>query len=399
MTRDPESRHDGRIRRSPRAGRRLHWSRPRPVDVAILFATDADLIASLCPTEAIAVIDPSDGPLHLGSALGALRRGRPRGRNYFAEMLSHHQPRVAVTTIDNYPDLFSLKSEFPHITFISIQNGVRGWVDDTLGDLHVLARERPSAIDHAFTFGPAASALLPPHLYHSIHPTGSLRNNAAPIGGGPRSGLAYISTYRPWLHPDDLVPVTPGGRRVTYRELHEARERVVRFLADYCSDHGLQLTVIGKNADVEADRRYYDTVIGEGRYRLSGRSDVLASYRAVDAAEIAVFTSSTLGYEALARGGRVAALTIGGALLDCREQRFGWPAELSDDGPFWTNGQDPRRFRAILDDVRQMSDTEWADAASPIISPLMTRDVDNATLRRTIRESLDGDAESTAAIA
>ncbi|MFM8531913.1 MAG: LA_1612 family putative O-antigen biosynthesis protein [Ilumatobacteraceae bacterium] len=399
MTRRIDLRRDVRLLRSSRAGRRLQWSQPRPVDVAILFSTDAELIASLCPTEAIAVIDPGDGPLHLGSALRALRRGRPRGRNYFAEMLSRYRPRVVLTAIDNYPDLFSLKAEFPQVTFICVQNGVRGWVDDTLGEIHSLAEHRLPPLDHAFTFGPTASALLPPRLYQSIHPTGSLRNNAAPIGGGPRSGLAYISTYRPWLHPDDLVPVTPGGRRVTYRELHEAREHVVRFLAGYCKDHGLQLTVIGKNTDVAADQRYYDSIIGAGCYRLSARTDALASYRAVDTAEIVVFTSSTLGYEALARGGKVAALTVGGSLLGCREHRFGWPGTVSDDGPFWTNDQDPRRFRAILDEVRLMSDTEWTSTASPVINPLMVHDIDNATLRHTIRESLDGDAESIAAIA
>lgn len=370
-------------------GRHCDHTAARRIDVAVVFDNDVALLRSLGPELRWAVIDPAKALRHPRMLVRALRRGRPRGRSFIAAAIGHLRPRVVITTVDNYVDYYTLKREFPEVTFVTLQNGVRGFVDDTLEQLREISRDDGFGVDHAFVYGSAAASLLPACAARNVHMRGSFRSNLVARWTGPRSGIAYISTYRPWLRDEDVVPVSIGGRRVTYGDLHQWREKVVRFVATYAEQNDQEFTIIGKNENPDHDRRYYDSVLGSHGYRLAPRTDQLASYRAVDRACVTVFTSSTLGYEALARGGRVAGFTIGGSLLGCREQRFGWPLHLPDTGPFWTNRYSEVDFSNILAAVCSMDDAEWRRVTEPIVSQLMEWDEGNSDLisllTRTVR--------------
>jgi surface carbohydrate biosynthesis protein len=89
-----------------------------------------------------------------------------------------------------------------------------------------------------------------------------------------------------------------------------------------------------------------------------------------------VVIDSTIGYELLSRGKKVAffsARIIGesrGVSKD-RDTCFGYPNTYSDNGVFWTNNPDPDEFSRILNSLLGMTDTEWAAEIQPYTEDLM----------------------------
>jgi len=109
------------------------------------------------------------------------------------------------------------------------------------------------------------------------------------------------------------------------------------------------------------------------------------SYGVIDNSEIVVFTSSTLGYEALARGIKTAALLIDAKLLDADALKFGWPVKVKDDGKFWTHQFDEKRFREILDYLLTVSDANWDKIRSETIREIICYDENNSQFVETLK--------------
>ncbi|MFM8852130.1 MAG: hypothetical protein ACKOGL_02895, partial [Acidimicrobiaceae bacterium] len=99
----------------------------------------------------------------------------------------------------------------------------------------------------------------------------------------------------------------------------------------------LQLKIVGKDENPQREEIYYKSLLQNYKFEFAAREITSSSYEAIDKSEIVVFTSSTLGYESLARGKRTAALMLDAEIIGAEALRFGWPAELQDDGPFWTH--------------------------------------------------------------
>ena len=50
---------------------------------------------------------------------------------------------------------------------------------------------------------------------------------------------------------------------------------------------------------------------------------------------------------------------------------FGFPLELGESGPFWTNTANDSEFEHVIRSVQSMSDAQWASAISPYNDVLM----------------------------
>ena len=116
------------------------------------------------------------------------------------------------------------------------------------------------------------------------------------------------------------------------------------------------------------------------------RKTSTSSYDSVDQAEIVVFTSSTLGYEALARGKKTAALMLDAELIGADALRFGWPKNFITEGKFWTHKLDKTRMYEILDFLRKVDDHEWRELLSQTIQDVINFDAGNSKFSDAIEE-------------
>jgi surface carbohydrate biosynthesis protein len=319
-----------------------------------------------------------------------LRRGTWSAVAYGDEYIRRVQPRIVITCIDNFWEFYELKSRFPGITFVTVQNGVRGPSDDIFGHFSSEdpATRPPRHVDEMLVYGTAVGRELTKYVSGRIHTVGSARSNAlrwtSSTSSSPRT-IVYVSTRRSTVPPAQRVSIHGGTAQVSLAEVYARRDGVVRHLANYCARHDLALVIAGKDDDAVADRRHYEQLLGTEDFSYEPRTDAYAGYRTVDRGDIVVFTSSSLGYEALGRGRRIAALFTDIEVTHSVGERFGWPLDLPDDGPFWTHRYDEDRFDEILDTLRTVDAETWRTMSSSIADELMRYDEDNSVLRAILR--------------
>jgi len=334
------------------------------------------------------IIDTNGESVNLPILLRTLLRGGRSMLDYTVEYLRHVQPRLVVTMIDTTVGFYRLKSRLPDVTTIAIQNGNRGY--ETFAELAEHSHLGLTA-DRILCFGEADRDIYGPHIDAAITPVGSLRNNSVPLRPHPMSRtVALISTLRSKVDLDARVPGYHGPNDVTYREIFRRRLELAEYLADFCEQESLELVVVGKDLRSRAEATWYERALGpEGsRWRFAVRSGPLSSYEEIDRARIVVTSSSTLGYEALARGIRAAFFMIDAEVTSNFGDRFAWPLEIGDRGPIWANFLERETTWEILTRLHHMSDTEWNSLRRDYVPRVIDFDPDNSRARAILGASL-----------
>ena len=115
-----------------------------------------------------------------------------------------------------------------------------------------------------------------------------------------------------------------------------------------------------------------------------------STYDAINATGLVVTIDSTIGYESLSIGKRVAFMSgrtqsadpVG--LAQIRDTNFGYPLDLPANGNFWTNQATATELTRILDHLRAVTDEEWAAEIAPYNESLMAYQPGNPVFRKLL---------------
>ena len=360
--------------------RKLRWKilPPRRANVLLYFLTGSDVIKPYFAKNELRILDLREREVNIFVALLCLIDRDLSAQNYAIRYIGVVKPKLVVTFIDNFPPFFQLKNRFPQIRTILIQNGIRSERGDLFGRLLDSLKLGSNHVDQMFVFGTAVGTLYSKYISGEIVPIGSFKNNLVPISATKSETIAYISTYRPGISKDFVVPDSSTDNPVTYQHITARREKVIIFIAEYCKKHQKQFVIVGKDEDFNEENLYYQKLLKNYSWKLEPRLTSMNSYEVLNKSEIVVFTSSTLGYESLARGKKTAAFLIDAKLLDAQALRFGWPAVVADEGKFWTHQLEEKRFAEILDYLTSVSQSDWEQTCSETMNDIITYDANNS---------------------
>jgi len=359
---------------------RLKWrfKKPKRRDVLLFFKTGVEVIAPYFEPNQFQVLDLRESEVNIAIAIRCLLTGDLSSDNYAREFIKAAKPKLIVTFIDNYPPYYLLKDEFPNIEVWLIQNGVRSDRGDLFGLLKATSSSRTNQVDKMFVFGTAIGKKYLEYISGETVIHGSFKNNLVTILPPKKNSVAYISTYRPSQRRSFVVPESRPELPITYEQIVIQREKAILWLAKYCAENNLELTIVGKDESPQREENYYRSLLKNHKFDFVARRQTSSSYEAIDRSEYVVFTSSTLGYESLARGKRTAALMLDAEIISSEALRFGWPAQLQDDGPFWTHQLSEIRLREIMDFLREVDDAEWDKIRTQTIKDVIVFDPDNS---------------------
>ena len=359
---------------------RLRWRilPPRHKPVLLYFVTGADVIAPYFTPDEFQVLDLREHEVNLWVALRCFSDRDLSATNYALRYIQIVKPKLVITFIDNFPAFFQLKNHFPDITTVLIQNGVRVDPGDLFESASEVLRLNNNFVDKMFVFGSAIGATYAKYTDGEIVPIGSFKNNLVPITKSNKQTVAYISTYRSGIARTTVIPDSLPGFPIQYGQIIDRREQTIIFLANFCKNNNLNLVIIGKDEDFEGEKAYYDKLLKDFSWTIAQRQTTTINYAVVDESEIVVFTSSTLGYESLARGKKTAAFLIDAEIIDSPSIKFGWPISLSDDGKFWTNRLDEVRFEEILDYLLTSSNDDWEKVRGETMHEIINFDPGNS---------------------
>jgi surface carbohydrate biosynthesis protein len=361
---------------------RVSFRIPKTSSLVQIHNDGLDILARYVNSSDISVVDPAE--LNFWILFKCLMLRKFQMREYFVEAIKAHRPRVVITFIDNDPTFYQLKSLNSSPVYIAVQNGLRhnyayayrsGFVDHLV---NAGGKDLLSA-DLICTFGKGSSLFFENNIRTKTLVTGNLKNNSMElvIPNKVEFDIVFMSQHAPFDLASRNEIFYLNEASLSIHDFYKIESTVAKFLAQYCQQHSLRFAVSGKRGPDELfEREFFSEAIGELPYTFLPKIDSRSSYANAYSSKLVVVIDSTIGYELLSRGKKVAFFS--GREFEQRQKPnngrdtcFGYPNAYSDSGVFWTNFPDPNEYSRILDSILEMTEAEWAAQIQPYTDDLM----------------------------
>lgn len=364
------------------------WRKPGNAKALIFDRSGSEVLLTYLDPNSLEILDLRGESLNLYVLFRCLLHWKLSSIDYIFQYLSCVEPSVALTFIDNNILFYQLKNHKKDLITVFVQNGIRAEAGCVLGILKKQTNFRNKYhVDYMLTFGKAIGKKYSEYIEGKTYPIGSFKNNIHQLKSKKQlKSVLFLSQYRIPPSSESSPILILDNRQIFWKQFYSAEEFLLPLLRQYCSQNELNLKICMCSDDQMKEERYFRSLLGHENLELLKKTNLYSSYGKVAVAGFVVFIDTTLGYEALARGKKTAAFTLRGKLIGSSSRNFGWPADLSDNGPFWTNHADEREFKRVMDYITTVSDEEWEQTRQRYIPELMEYDPGNTRFLRLMRE-------------
>jgi len=359
-----------------------------------------EILLTYLDAKKTSVFSPFGNEINVLVLLRMLARGRVSRFDYLVSYLKFTKPTLVITTFDNDINFYRLKSIFPEMNTVAIQNGVRGNASTQPNEsfFDLLKAESSSAklsADFICTLGTAVQQEYRKHIDGQFIAIGNLRNNFYDNALVKEEDdlLVYISGLSGYPEDSRKTFYFFGDTAISYKDFYAAELHTCSLLIDYCKRNNLRVMICGKrnSADTQ-ERKFYTNCLGSETPSIQSRDRTFDSYELLSKARLIVSLDSTVAYEFMSRGKRSAFVSarlngiLPGDLLATSGFTFGFPADLPKSGPFWTSTLTQLEVDRILNYIQRAADKEWAATVAPFTDSLMAYDPGNTKLQKLICE-------------
>ena len=375
---------------------RIDWLRPKQRPVVLIHADGFNTLTNFVNASDVSVLDPER--INIFIVLKMLCSFQNSHAKYRVKFIKTVQPKVVITFIDNDVTFYSLKSLVSGPQFISVQNGLRhnysfNSKGGLLDQLNEVSKQISLTCDYICVFGLASAKLFSTYINTKTLITGSIQNNFREknMPHAMTSDVVFVSQLQAFTLKGSSVKVYFGQQGITISEFFEAERQIVRALDKYCEENALRLVVCGKRDQTHRyEREFFESILQPKKPNFLVRENGSSTYDAIDATGLVVTIDSTIGYESLSIGKRVAFMSgrtqsadaVG--LAQTRDTNFGYPLDLPAKGNFWTNQATATELTRILDYLQAVTDKEWATEIAPYNESLMAYQPGNPVFKKLL---------------
>ncbi len=375
---------------------RIDWLPPKQRPVVLIHADGFNTLTKLVNASDVSVLDPER--INIFIVLKMLCSFQNSHAQYRIKFIKTVQPKVVITFIDNDVTFYSLKSLVSGPQFISVQNGLRhnysfNSKGGLLDQLNEVSKQISLTCDYICVFGLASAKLFSTYINTKTLITGSIQNNFREknMPHAMTSDVVFVSQLQAFKLEGSSVKVYFGQQGITISEFFEAERQIVRALDKYCEENELRLVVCGKRDQTHTyEREFFESILQPKKPNFLVRENGSSTYDAIDATGLVVTIDSTIGYESLSIGKRVAFMSgrtqsadaVG--LAQTRDTNFGYPLDLPAKGNFWTNQATTTELTRILDYLQAVTDKEWATEIAPYNESLMAYQPGNPVFKKLL---------------
>ena len=374
----------------------IDWSPPKQRPVVLIHADGFNTLTKFVTASDVSILDPER--INIFIVLKMLCSFQNSHAKYRIKFINTVQPKVVITFIDNDVTFYSLKSLVSGPQFVSVQNGLRhnysfNSQGGLLDQLDEVSKQISLTCDYICVFGLASAKLFSTYINTTTLITGSIQNNfrETNIPHAMTSDVVFVSQLQAFTLEGSSVKVYFGHQGITISEFFEAERQIVRALDKYCEENELRLVICGKRDQTHTyECEFFEGLLQPKKPNFLARESGSSTYDAIEATGLVVTIDSTIGYESLSIGKRVAFMSgrtqaadpVG--LAEVRDTNFGYPLDLSPTGKFWTNQATPTELTRILDYLRAVTDEEWAAEIAPYNESLMAYQPGNPVFRKLL---------------
>jgi surface carbohydrate biosynthesis protein len=367
------------------------WYPPKKAEVLIYDASGAELLMPYLANYRVTVMSLRSESINLPCLLRAMLKpdfwkGKPL-KTYAAVFIQIVTPKVVITFIDNNSTFYEISKRFPNIKTIFIQNGTRGKSGDIFESLE---KSDKYHVDYMLVHGAAIGNYYLKYVTGKSIPIGSLKNNAVgKLNNGSKDKVLFISQWH--IEPENgaALYIEADGTPICWKVFFEAEVKVLEFLDIWCAENNKTLQICGRGKAYNGpEKDFYADRLNNCEWQYKPSTDNYSSYKLIDDAEIVVSIDSTLGYESIGRGKKTAIFSCRGQSIDSIAANFGWPADLPNNGPFWTNNQNKLEFQRVMDYLNTVNSEDWMQTCQHFTSELMEFDQGNIRLTALLDQLL-----------
>lgn len=309
---------------------------------------------------------------------------------YIETLVKFTNPKLILTFIDNDLFLWNLKKIFPKIKFCIIQNGYRSVHNDIFGLLKKKITKKYK-VDNIFVFNNSIIKQYSKYLDSKYFVIGSFRSNNNPLKNYKikKNYIVFVSEY---------VQINMLNKNYNYENYFSNEKKILILLKKFCLNNRLKLKILCRNKSQKNfktdERKFFEKILNKNNnveYIYSKSLD--QHYEIIDKAKFTVFIASSVGYESLSRGNKIAALCVKNEVVKYESKNdlvFGWPANLRLKGSFWTNSSKQSEIIRVLNYVNNISAKGWIKEINKIKKEdIIVRNEKNTTFYNFINKSLN----------
>jgi surface carbohydrate biosynthesis protein len=377
---------------------RIDWLPPKQRPIVLIHADGFNTLTKFVSASDVAILDPER--INIFIVLKMLFSFQNSHAQYRAKFINTVQPKAVITFIDNDVTFYSLKSLVFGPRFVSVQNGLRhnysfNSEGGLLDQLDEVSKNVSLTCDYICVFGLASAKLFSTYIKAKTLITGSIQNNfrEASLHNAMTSDVVFVSQLQAFTLEGSTVKVYFGHQEITISEFFEVERQIVQALGKYCEEKELRLIICGKRDQTHTyEREFFESILKPQIPNFFARESSSNTYDAINGTGLVVTIDSTIGYESLSIGKRVAFMSgrtqaadpVG--LSEVRDTNFGYPLDLSPTGKFWTNQATATELARILDYLEVVTDEEWATEIAPYNESLMAYQPGNPVFKELLLE-------------
>lgn len=388
----------------------LDWSLPKKCSILQFGGSASGFLISLADEYRVSVMPSIGERINIAMAIKSLLTLRFNRWAYYRLFTKHSGAELIVVWNDTSIEAYSLQHHVG-IPVWCVQNGHR--IDeappDSLGFIEAIRAQSLGGqpeVSKYFVFSEAAKQMLEKYVKADFLPLGSYLLNEYAT---KRVAAQSTSRNSPVPHFGLIVSFpnkrdVPGGfvannhspftrvkgKTISYGDFYGFDALVADALFDFCEMQKFNLSIIGKRSESDSvERDFFAGIPKLQKLNVIGHEKG-SGYGVADNFDYLLAIDSTLGYEMLGLGKRVAFIhnRYGSLGINSEDLSFGYPLGFPNDGEFWSSATKPEYIVVFLRRFLQLSDQQWSQLHANITPLLMTVDAGNTTLRSMVRSQL-----------
>ena len=307
--------------------------------------------------------------------------------NYVLNYIHCVNPSVIVTMTDTDLRFYQLKNKLnisPKI--IAIQNGLigsRNFFENSHKEIN--RKKLKLCCDYIFCINKAIISRYSKIIKANFFSIGSFKNNAIIIKKKRQNYILFISQFTtPKKNLNDIF-LKNKNTTVTYGKFYNSDITVLEKLNSFCNKKNIKLFIKLRDPGSSEEKDFYYKNLSFSNINFKSTISEVHNYQMLDTARVIVFLDSFMGYEAFARGKKVASFSVRGRIIKMSNANFA-DNQVTNHGYFWTNGNSQKRFTTIMNRVLDTSNSDWNVIKKKIENNIILYDKNNDKFKKLIKK-------------
>ena len=175
---------------------------------------------------------------------------------------------------------------------------------------------------------------------------------------------------------------------ISHNNFYKDDISVLKKLIIFSQNKNIKLYIKLRNPNSEKEILFYKNNLKTKKINFLSSKNLNDNYQLIDKAKLVVFLDSYFGYEAFARGKKIAAFSIRGKKLKLKNANFA-DNRLPNKGFFWSNQCTQSDLNKLIERVLTISEKGWFRIKRKYENKIMFYNSNNNIFKKKIKKMLN----------